>query len=389
MILTLCTACAAPLPEDDAVQCASCSTRYCSDRCERYDRRRGGHGKLCGAIASGGGAEQYHADEKYEEAVLDACFECAEDTEDQTCYICLDGDAEEGLVRGCACRGAAGFAHVSCLARQAQVSVEEAEVRGLGGDAFDAKWRRWDTCRLCEQGYHGVVSCALGWACWKTYVGRPEANESRSCAMTVLGNGLYDADCPEDALTVDEARFSMLKRIGASERDLLDMQGNLACAYGELGQFEKALSMERDIYSGSTRLLGEEHESTLGAAGNYAISLVDLRRFEEARTLLRKMIPVAQRVVGESHELTLKMRWSYAQSLYKDAGATLDDLREAVATLEDAGRIARRVLGSAYPTTEGIAGEVRYARDALREREASSGVATRTRAARTRRSEEE
>ena len=187
--------------------------------------------------------------------------------------------------------------------------------------------------------------------------------------MTVLGNGLYDADCPEDALTVDEARFSMLKRIGASERDLLDMQGNLACAYGELGQFEKALSMERDIYSGSTRLLGEDHESTLGAAGNYAISLVDLRRFEEARTLLRKMIPVAQRVVGESHELTLKMRWSYAQSLYKDAGATLDDLRESVTTFEDVERTTRLIFGGAHPLVGGIARDLQGARAALHARE--------------------
>ena len=31
-----------------------------------------------------------------------------------------------------------------------------------------------DTCSLCEQEYHGDVQCALGWACWKTYVGRSE-----------------------------------------------------------------------------------------------------------------------------------------------------------------------------------------------------------------------
>ena len=36
-------------------------------------------------------------------------------------------------------------------------------------------------------------------------------------------------------------------------------------------------------------------------------------------------------------------RWNYAMALYQDEGATLDDLREAVTTLEDAGRIARRV----------------------------------------------
>ena len=77
MILTLCTACAAPLPEDGAVQCA-CATRYCSERCERYDRRRGGHGKVCGAIASGGGAEQYHAEKKYKEALARAALRARE-----------------------------------------------------------------------------------------------------------------------------------------------------------------------------------------------------------------------------------------------------------------------------------------------------------------------
>ena len=79
MILTLCTVCAAPLSEE-AVRCSACATGYCSERCERSDRRRGGHGKICGAISSGGGAEQYHADKKYKEAVAVAVEACAEDT---------------------------------------------------------------------------------------------------------------------------------------------------------------------------------------------------------------------------------------------------------------------------------------------------------------------
>ena len=55
--------------------------------------------------------------------------------------------------------------------------------------------------------------------------------------------------------------------------------------------------------------------------------------------------------------------------LYLDDGATLDDLREAVTTLEDAERIARRVLGRAHPTTARIEDHLRYARAALRARE--------------------
>ena len=46
------------------------------------------------------------AAQRYEEAVAVAAEACAEDTAGQTCYICHgEGDEDEGLVRGCACRG--------------------------------------------------------------------------------------------------------------------------------------------------------------------------------------------------------------------------------------------------------------------------------------------
>ncbi len=63
------------------------------------------------------------------------------------------------------------------------------------------------------------------------------------------------------------------------------------------------------------------------------------------------------------------MRWIYADALWLDTGATLDDLREAVMTLEDAGRTARRVLGGAHPLTKGIENGLRLARPSLHARE--------------------
>ena len=51
----------------------------------------------------------------------------------------------------------------------------------------------------------------------------------------------------------------------------------------------------------------------------------------------------------------------YAIALYKDSGATLDDLREAVTTLEEMERIARRVLGGTHPGTIGIRESLRAA----------------------------
>ena len=55
-----------------------------------------------------------------------------------------------------------------------------------------------------------------------------------------------------------------------------------------------------------------------------------------------------------------------------EPGATLDDVREAVSTLEDTERTARRFLGGAHPDTAVIERHLRYAREYLCEREASN-----------------
>jgi hypothetical protein len=56
-------------------------------------------------------------------------------------------------------------------------------------------------------------------------------------------------------------------------------------------------------------------------------------------------------------------------ALYQNDGATLNDIREAVATLEDTQRTARRVLGSAHPLASDIERALKNARAALAARE--------------------
>ena len=56
-------------------------------------------------------------------------------------------------------------------------------------------------------------------------------------------------------------------------------------------------------------------------------------------------------------------------TLYKDEGATLDDLREAETTLEETARIARRVFGETNPLTSVIEEDFQDVRAALRARE--------------------
>ena len=72
---------------------------------------------------------------------------------------------------------------------------------------------------------------------------------------------------------------------------------------------------------------------------------------------------------------TLRLRRNYARAFYCDTGATLDELREAVTTLEDTERTARRVMGGAHPIAVEIGKSLRTAGAALRARETPPGSA--------------
>ena len=186
------------------------------------------------------------------------------------------------------------------MAEQAKILWEEAEENNLDWKVKIERWGRWYKCSLCEQKYHGVVAGALGWACWKTYVSRPEGDWVRISAMRQIGNGLSATEKYEDAFSVKEAELAMLRRFGYSEENQLAVQGNLAMTYQRLGRYEQAMHMLRDVYSGRLKLHGEEHDVTLIAANNYAHCLLDLRRFDEAKALFRNTMPVARRVLGDS-----------------------------------------------------------------------------------------
>ena len=218
----------------------------------------------------------------------------------------------------------------------------------MGGKVLNARWNRWHTCSLCEQEYHGVVRCALGWACWKTYVGRPEADEARRLAMTQLGNGLSEARHYEDALTVEEAKLSMLRRSGAPEDVILATQGNLANTYENLGQRERALALRREVYT-KRRVLMPEHRDTLLDTINLASSLIDDGHFAEARKLINETLPTARRVCGDTHDITLGLRYMFPRSIVLNPDATQEDLRGAKEELEKLLRTTRRIFGDSHP----------------------------------------
>ena len=150
---------------------------------------------------------------------------------------------------------------------------------------------------------------------------------------------------------------------------MLVVQSNLANTYQCLGRHDDALRMRRDVYSGFCKWEGEEHETSITAANNYASTLKRLNRHDEVKTLMRKTLPVARRALGDSNDTTLRTRSLYAQALYSNPDATLDDLREALTTLEETARTARRVLGGAHPVAKDIEWDLRNAREVLAARE--------------------
>ena len=66
------------------------------------------------------------------------------------------------------------------------------------------------------------------------------------------------------------------------------------------------------------------------------------------------------------------MRWLYANALHEDPGATLDDLREAVTTLESVTLSWKRIFGQSHPETPSVQKALASARKALAARAAAS-----------------
>ena len=87
--------------------------------------------------------------------------------------------------------------------------------------------------------------------------------------------------------------------------------------------------------------------------------------------------PVPPPLIPSTVDITLIAKQYYAETLYNNvnAGASrrpLDDLREAVTTLEYVERTARRVFGGANPLVVGFEKTLRNARNVLRARETPS-----------------
>jgi tetratricopeptide (TPR) repeat protein len=279
---------------------------------------------------------------------------CAAATEGQACYICMDGGAEEGLVRGCSCRGGSGFAHISCLARQANIQFgQHLAANQRSNDTRDV-FLRWVDCRLCEQTFHGPVAKAMARACVSTYASRSPDDGVRISVMNALATHLPADEavtCREQILSDYQQLLRELGgEVGADEASLIVLKTGLGRSYVDAGRHDDALAVFREVHKKNVALRGPEHEETLYSAGHLTNCLVLTGRHDEAKTLLRdQVLPAAQRVLPPEDDIVISCTSNLARALYDADSASVDDLREGVALLEALCTTSRRVYGAEHP----------------------------------------
>ena len=205
--------------------------------------------------------------------------------------------------------------------------------------------------------------CALGWACWKTYLGRPEEDYPRRAALNLLAGGLYSVKNFKEAASVHETQLSLSRRLGASKQNILMMQSNLSNLYEVLGRREEALQMLREVYNAWLKLNGPRDRATLKSACDLAGHMISNSLLDEAKQFLSEQIPLALKVLGPDDMETLKMRWRYALAL-----GDPKDYDETVAILEDVARRSRRVFGDLNPMTTSAERGLRQVRERLGKR---------------------
>ncbi len=336
----LCFSCKKPCVKHGA--CARCKTPYCGRPCQKADWQLT-HRQLCDFVRT--------ADSRAAEAAAAAEAACKSDVvRGATCYICL-GEGP-GLVRGCACRGDAGYAHVRCLVRaEAELARESRD--GLG------------QCPTCRQFYHGAVRLAVAWGEWRA-VARDQS-ERFFHALRELGMALSECGQHGDALVLIRCRLKIQKswwpqlegrELSESQVAFAGEQTNLANILGRLGKLDEACGIQRESFSLQKRARGVEDPGTISVAVNLANILKTTRHFQEALKLLEEMLPVSRKVNGSLDTSTINLTVLLADVLQAceiqpggNMQLSLDTARAVVKLYDEAYASSRRLFGDGHPET--------------------------------------
>jgi tetratricopeptide (TPR) repeat protein len=280
----------------------------------------------------------------------------ANDARGEPCYICLEA-APAPAPMGCACRGAAGRAHASCLVALATASPDLSA---------------WARCRICQQRFTGSMELALVLVLRRRLAGSGRLDDRFQAeawyAEALMHRGEFEeaerllrALCEEQARLGSPRAFTtavdvaaalygqreyaravdIYRRALARSPDDASIRGNLASALLHLGPaaVAEAEQLHRRVVDDVRARLGAEHPDTLTATNNLAHAIDYGGKHDEARAMLEAVVAVQRRVLGPDHPETL----STAGSVLLFAGSP-----RALAAHRDH---CDRALGPAHPTS--------------------------------------
>ena len=157
---------------------------------------------------------------------------------------------------------------------------------------------------------------------------------------------------PEEALCSATAYRSWCCRF--DPRNVPSAEENLAIVYKNLGRFEEAIPIMRQLRAAKLRRLrGSENEGSVTSLLNLAESLGGSKRYDEAIQLLSAERPAACRALGSDHSLCLALAQVVGGVHYfrgKESGDATE-LLAACTILRDTILRSRRALGPHHPHT--------------------------------------
>ena len=165
-----------------------------------------------------------------------------------SCYICLETSAESSidqpLLRNCACRGDAGWAHVACLAKFATSKAMEAEAqREQDHSAHIASF--WDNCILCKTPYMQNMALAMAEAFVKQYEHLPDTNKLRFFSLYSLAMSRFDVGDYDGALELSVRLQELSDFLTTKGIDARGQEGGVLAIMGAVlytkQQFNEAL----------------------------------------------------------------------------------------------------------------------------------------------------
>ena len=135
-----------------------------------------------------------------------------------SCWICLEEGPDDGgqpLMRGCACRGDSGFAHISCLVEYSSRKSDGifnrlTESNSVGDHDFDGVWK---ICPGCRQEYVGDMEGAMSRARFRYVESEqiPEHDLRYISALVDLGHTTNESGDTDGAIGILERALELSK----------------------------------------------------------------------------------------------------------------------------------------------------------------------------------